>query len=63
MEENEDLQEKKKAYTIRNKEMILAELPPPHTVSAVTRLFEDLSSKMTHYHSYKTTGKFNYNIK
>lgn len=54
----EELQLKRAAYTIRNKEVQLEELPRPHTVRSVKQLFEDLKTPVRHFHAWRDLGRF-----
>ncbi|XP_042239070.1 serine/threonine-protein kinase pakF-like isoform X2 [Homarus americanus] len=54
----EELQLKRAAYTIRNKEVQLEELPRPHTVRSVKQLFEDLNTPVDHFRAWCDLGRF-----
>nr|XP_045586528.1 uncharacterized protein LOC123748382 [Procambarus clarkii] len=54
----EELQLKRAAYTIRNKEVQLEELPRPHTVRSVKQLFEDLNTPVHHFRVWRDLGRF-----
>lgn len=53
----EEMQLKRAAYTIRNKEVQLEELPRPHTVRSVKQLFEDLKTPVGHFHAWRDLGQ------
>lgn len=54
----EELQLKRAAYTIRNKEVRLAELPKPDTVRSVKQLFEEGGQPVQHLHAWRDLGRF-----
>ncbi|XP_064115399.1 uncharacterized protein LOC135221641 [Macrobrachium nipponense] len=54
----EEMQLKREAYTIRNKEVRLAELPRPDTVKSVKQLFENLNTPVQHFHTWRDLGRF-----
>ncbi|XP_068239006.1 uncharacterized protein [Palaemon carinicauda] len=55
---DEEMQLKREAYTIRNKEVRLAELPRPDTVKSVKQLFENLKTPVHHFHAWRDLGRF-----
>ncbi|XP_050732670.1 pinin-like [Eriocheir sinensis] len=57
-ETTDELRQKRAAYTIRNKEVQLEELPAPHTVRSVRQLFENQSAPLGHLRAWRDLGRF-----